>query len=122
MVMLLVDDDVTVLNYVRKLLKADGFTILTAGDGESALEVSRNHLGSIDLLLTDVKMPRMNGLALCKIISEERPDIKLLIMSGDLQERERVAMNGLPFLQKPFSHRSLRDSIEALLGPTRPSQ
>ena len=114
---LLVEDDVHVQYFIWKLLKAAGFTVLTAGNGELALAASRSHPGPIDLLLTDMQMPRMSGLELCRNISEERPGIKVLVMSGDLQGREQTSMNGLPFLQKPFIPTALRDSIEALLGP-----
>ena len=58
----------------------------------------------------------MSGLELCRNIRAERPGIKVIVMSGDLG-REQVSMNGLSFLQKPFTPTALRDSIEALLGP-----
>jgi DNA-binding response OmpR family regulator len=117
MVILLVEDDVYVQYFIWKLLKADGFTVLTAGNGVFALEASRSHPGTIDLLLTDMEMPRMSGLDLARNIRAERPGIKTLVMSGDLRGREQVSVNGLPFLQKPFTVTALRDSIEALLGP-----
>ena len=117
MVILLVEDEIPVQYFIWKLLKADGFTILTAGSGEAALEASRGHPGPIDLLLTDVQMARMDGLELSRIIAAERPGIKVLIMSGALGERERAAMNGLRFLQKPFTRTALRDAIEAEIGP-----
>ena len=117
MVILLVEDDVGVQFYVWKLLKADGYTVLTAGDGKAALEASRNCPGSIDLLMSDVEMPGMGGLELCKNIAAERPGIKVLVMSDEPSCEEQAAMNGLPFLQKPFTSTALRDSIEALLGP-----
>ena len=120
MVILLVEDDVSVQLLIWKSLKADGFTILTAGDGEVALEESRNHSGSIDLLLSDVQLPLMSGLELCEKISAERPGIKVLMMSGDPSVREQVSMHGLPFIQKPFTPTSLRDSIEALISPISP--
>src|ERR1035437_7493749 len=109
-VILLVEDDVHEQYFVWKLLKADGFAVLTAGNGEFALEASRSHPGPIDLLLTDTEMPRMSGLELCRNIRVERPGIKVIVMSGDLG-REQVSMNGLPFLQKPFTPMALRDSI-----------
>ena len=121
MVILLVEDDLHVQYFIWKLLKAAGFTVLTAGNGEFALEALRNHLGPIDLLLTDMEMPRMSGLELARNIKAERPEIKVLMMSGDLSGREEACMNGLPFLQKPFTPTALRDSIEALLGPSRPA-
>jgi DNA-binding response OmpR family regulator len=82
-VILLAEDDVGLQFFVWRLLKADGFTVLTAGDGIAALEASRNYPGSIDLALSDVRMPRMGGLELCRIIAAERPGIKVLMMSGE---------------------------------------
>jgi DNA-binding NtrC family response regulator len=120
MLILLVDDDVGVQFYVWKLLKAAGFAVLTADDGRAALKASRNYPGEIDLLLSDVDMPRMDGLALHRNIAAERPGIKVLMMSGGLLAKEQVAIKGLPFLQKPFTRAALRDSIEALLGPIQP--
>ena len=117
MVILLVEDDVYARYSVWKLLKADGFTVLAAGNGEFALKASRNHPGPVDLLLTDIEMPLMNGLDLCEKIKAERPGTKVLVMSGDLREKEHVSVNGLSFLQKPFTPTALRESIEALLCP-----
>ena len=65
-------------------------------------------------------MPRMGGLELCKTIAAERPGIKVLMMSGEASCKEQVSMNGLPFLQKPFTIDALRGSIEELLGPILP--
>jgi CheY-like chemotaxis protein len=117
MVILLAEDDVQVQYSIWKLLKADGFTVLTAGNGVFALEACRNHPGSVDLLLTDLEMPRMSGLELCEKIRVERPGIKVLVMSGEPWSREQVSVNGWPFLQKPFTPTALRDAIAALLGP-----
>lgn len=116
MVILLVEDDINIQFMIWKLLKAAGFTVLTAGNGEAALKISRNHADPIDLLLTDIEMPRMSGLELCSIIAAERPGIKVLVMSGDLQWKEQLSMkSGLPFLQKPFTLTSLQHTIEGLL-------
>lgn len=117
MVILLVDDDVHVQYFVWKLLKTDGFTILTAGDGQAALQASDNYPGTIDLLLSDVEMPRMGGLELCGKLLAVRPGTKVLMMTGDIQSGEQTCESGLPVLQKPFTSTALRDSIEALLGP-----
>jgi DNA-binding NtrC family response regulator len=119
-VILLVDDDLGVQFSIWRLLKGDGFAVLTADDGKNALEASRNYPGSIDLLLSDMDMPRMGGVELCQNIVAERPGIKVLLMSDDLWGSERARMKGLPFLQKPFTATALRDSIEVLLGPIPP--
>jgi DNA-binding response OmpR family regulator len=116
MVILLVEDEIPVQYFIWKLLRADGFTVLTASSSETALEVSRNHPGPIDLLLTDVQMPRIDGVELSRIMAAERPGIKVLIMSGAFEEGERAAVEGLPFLQKPFTSTAVRDAIRAVLG------
>jgi two-component system cell cycle sensor histidine kinase/response regulator CckA len=85
MIILLAEDDLGVQFLIWRLLKADGHTVLTAGDGKAAEEASCNHPGPIDLLISDVGMPRMGGLELCRNVAVERPGIKVLIMSGDLQ-------------------------------------
>jgi DNA-binding response OmpR family regulator len=120
MVVLLAEDDVQLQYSIWKVLKADGFTVLNASNGELALEASRSHPGPIQLLLTDFQMPRMDGLELCRIIRAERPGIKVLVMSGDLRGREHAAVNGSLYLQKPFTLAALRDSITALLGQIPP--
>ena len=118
MVILLVEDDIRVQLFVWKLLKAEGLTVLTAGDGEAALEVCRNHSGPIDLLLTDMEMPLMDGLELCRIIAVERPETKVIVMSGDPKAGEQCAMAGLPFLQKPFQLSAIRECIESIRDRT----
>jgi DNA-binding response OmpR family regulator len=119
-VILCAEDDEQVQYFVWRLLKADGFTVLTANNGEFALDASRNHPGPVDLLLTDIELPRMSGLELCRSIVAERPGIKVLVMSSDPLENEQVSVSGLPFLQKPFTATALRNSIKALLGPIPP--
>ena len=73
MVILLAEDDVGVQFFVWKLLKADGYTVLTAGDGEAGLEAFRNHPGPVDLLLTDLEMPRMDGQELYRRMRRNAP-------------------------------------------------
>src|ERR1017187_860346 len=92
MVILLLEDDDQVRFFILKLLKADGFTVLAAGEGEAALQASRNYPGSIDLLLSDVETPRMTGLELYKVLAAERPGIKVLMISGDFRSRQQVAI------------------------------
>jgi DNA-binding NtrC family response regulator len=122
MVILVAEDDGGVQSFVGKLLRAAGFTVLTAGDGNAALEESRSYSGTIDLLLSDMDMPLMGGLQLCQNIVAERPGIKVLMMSGGLQGIEQVRMKGLPFLQKPFTASAMRGSIKTLLSPIPPLQ
>jgi len=120
MVILVAEDHEDVRLAIWNILKASGHTVLAAYDGKAALELSRIYAGTIDLLLSDMNMPRMGGLELCQTIATERPGIKVLIMSGGLQELEQVHMKGMPFLQKPFTGTALRQSIKALLSPNPP--
>jgi CheY-like chemotaxis protein len=114
-VILLAEDRDDVRLAMWNLFKGSGFTVVAACDGIAAREASRNYPGTIDLLLSDMDMRRMNGLELCQTIATERAGIKVLIMATGLQELEQVYMKGMPFLQKPFMGTALRGSIQALL-------
>src|ERR1041385_8832710 len=81
-VILVADDEALVRNLVTLLLQRVGHFVLSAADGHEGLELSRKYPGKIDLLITDVDMPRMNGTDLCGHLMEERPGIKVLVMSG----------------------------------------
>jgi DNA-binding NtrC family response regulator len=116
MVILLVEDELQVRFFIWKLLKSEGFTVLTASNCEAALAVCRNCSGPIDLLLTDIEMPGLNGLELYRIIAAERPGIKAIVMSGNGEVREQSEAIRLPFLQKPFRLSDLADIIHSALG------
>lgn len=113
-VVLLVDDEPVVRNFVQYALTRYGFNVLAACDGIEALELSRRYDGAIHLLLSDVKMPRMNGPQLAEVISNERPDARILLMSGEssgeLPENLRIDL-----LRKPFVPKTLLDRICAAL-------
>src|SRR6185295_13131545 len=102
MVILVADDDAGVRSVISKILTTGGYTVLTARNGKVALDISRGYQGSICMLLSDVDMPRMGGLALYRDLAAERPGIKALLISGRSLGIEK-SLNGLPFLQKPFT-------------------
>jgi len=79
---LLVEDEQGVRDLVRDVLQARGYTILEARHGIEALAVARRHRGPIDLLLTDVVMPRMGGPELAECLAARQPGLKVLYMSG----------------------------------------
>jgi two-component system cell cycle sensor histidine kinase/response regulator CckA len=116
MVVLLADDELVVRSLARSVLARAGYKVLDAEDGEQALEVSRQYSGPIDLLLTDVKMPKMDGLQLSAHISRERPGIKILLMSGRPSSELVVAGEKMPFLRKPFLPDVLREKLNSLLA------
>jgi DNA-binding response OmpR family regulator len=120
-VILVADDNALVRNLVGLLMQHDGYCVLSAADGQEALELSRQYPGTIDLVITDVEMPGMSGADLCGHLLEERPGIKLLVMmsGGDTGKMATQAIN-MPFLRKPFDGRTLREKVEAILaGPRR---
>ena len=115
-VILVADDDVLVRNLVTLLLQGQGYVVLSASDGQEGLELSRKYPGTIDLVITDVEMPRLNGMDLCTHVLEERPRIKIIVMSGADME-EIVSRNAnLPFLPKPFDGEALIARVLSVLG------
>ena len=117
-VILCADDDVHVQYSIWKTLRADGFKVLTAANGAIALKVSRTHPDPIDLLITCIDIPRMSGLELFEAIRAERPAIKVIAMSRDSRESLQASIQGLPFLQKPFTATALRESVKESLSST----
>ena len=110
-VILVVDDEVLIRNIARIILEAEGYFILAADDGEEALEMSRKFPGTIHGVLSDVKMPKVDGLELAATILLERPGIKVLLMSGYVD----APAENVPFLQKPFGPEVLKQRIRELL-------
>ena len=121
-VILVADDEPLIRNLVTLLLQHDGYFVLSAADGHEGLELSRKYPGAIDLLITDMEMPRMNGTDLCGHLMEERPGIKVLVMSGkDIGEIIRQNAN-MPFLPKPFNGETLKAKVRAILAaPLQPA-
>jgi CheY-like chemotaxis protein len=117
---LLVDDETPLRTILRRALEAAGYAVLEAESGEAALSVARSHRGDIDVLLTDVVMPGMNGVALSQAMTAHRPRIRVLFMSGhagDAFARHDFDPTSVRFLQKPFSGdvlcRELREALAA---------
>jgi two-component system, cell cycle response regulator CpdR len=118
-VILVADDNGLVRNLVGLLMQHDGHFVLSAADGSEGLELSRQYPGTIDLAITDLEMPRMNGSDLCGHLLEERPGIKILVMSG-ADKREILGQNAtLPFLHKPFDGNTLRAKVQTILAAPR---
>src|SRR5438477_7659715 len=101
-VILVAEDEVIVRNIVCLMLQREGYQVLSAADGKEALELARQYQGTIDLLLSDINMPRMDGISLAEHIIQERPGIRVLLMSGKVSAEIRDKNIRLPFLRKPF--------------------
>ena len=110
-VILVVDDEDPVREFVRYILETEGYAVLTAADGEQALQVSRTFPTTIHLLLSDVLMPNLGGMELREQILRERPAIKVLLLSGTVEPPE-----GVEFLRKPFQAETLRHQVRSLLS------
>ena len=115
-VILVVDDEESVRLLLSTLLERDSYRVLLARDGEHALEVSRQHDGVINALVTDYKMPRLDGLQLARTITEERPGIRVMIMSGRMSNPEALQRCGFPLLPKPFTITGFMNSLKRCLG------
>ena len=115
---LLAEDEASVRAVVRDLLEVAGVRVLEAGDGEEAARLAREHDGPIDLLLTDVVMPGMNGWRLAETVRANRPDARVLFMSGypePLDETHSISSRD-GFIQKPFSPDDLMRKLGSFLG------
>jgi two-component system, cell cycle sensor histidine kinase and response regulator CckA len=118
----LVEDEDGVRKVARQALESRGYRVLEASDGEAAMQLCREHAGEIDLLLSDVVMPRMSGRELRQQVSEISPQTRVLFTSGytdDAVVRHGVYQAESDFLQKPFSVQALLKKVREILdrGP-----
>jgi PAS domain S-box-containing protein len=115
---LMVEDDIGVRELTRRMLDAQGYTVLVAKNGQTALELAGQQTGPIHLLLTDVVMPGITGTVLAEQLVQSRPELKVLFMSGYTDEaiaRHGILEPGLFFLQKPFSPVTLARKVREAL-------
>ncbi|HXV85280.1 MAG TPA: PAS domain S-box protein, partial [Gemmatimonadales bacterium] len=116
---LLVEDDNLLRPLARNILATLGYTVLVAGNAHDAEGLAAGHQGPIHLLLTDVVMPGVSGADLAKRMKLARPDIRVLFMSGYLDDaiaQHGVLTPGTPFLHKPFSPQDLAKKVREVLG------
>ncbi len=116
---LLVDDEEPVRGFLKRGLELDGHEITTAIDGGDALDRLTEAHGEFDLLLTDIRMPIMDGIALALAAKRDFPDLTILLMTGFADQRERA--RGLDaivadVLTKPFSLADLRATVARVLA------
>jgi len=118
---LVVDDDEVVLDSAAFLLETQGYSVIQALGGREALEAAESHDGQIELLLTDVTMPEMNGWELAQKLAEQRSDMKVIFMSGYAEDVLRAgAAKGerIEFLEKPPKTDTLFRRIREVLDAT----
>ena len=116
---LLVEDEMDVLNLVKRILEKKEFKVFSASDAEQALEIAAKNPYQINLLLTDVRLPKMNGIELSQRLHAEYPNMKTLFMSGYTDWiNESMSENDLKctFISKPFTFNDLLDSVDKALS------
>jgi len=118
---LLVEDEANLRYLARQYLEKQGYKVIEAADGAVAMQIAVAHEAVIHLLLTDVIMPGMNGRELAQRISEIRPNVKILYMSGYTENvigHNGMLDAGVRLLQKPFNLRDLKSKVREVLDAT----
>lgn len=119
---LIADDEESMRLLVARAIAMDGHEIVTAEDGAEALEILTRENGAFDLLLTDIKMPVMDGIALALAVARDFPTLTVLMMTGFADQRERAS--GLDaivhdVITKPFAVADIRTAVADALASRR---
>jgi two-component system cell cycle response regulator CpdR len=116
---LVAEDEEALRNLVVRALRQDGHEVMTANDGAEALDVLVREKGGFELLLTDIRMPVMDGIALALAAARDHPAVTILLMTGYADQRERAyGLDALihDVIIKPFSLGTMRTAVESALG------
>ena len=114
---LVVDDDCSIRTLVRLFLEVEGYAVLTAENAETAMQLYNEHQSRVALLLTDVVMPKMNGLELADQLLRREPQLPILFMSGS-----EDASRGFGCVAKPFTPSGLVRRVGEVLESLSPAQ
>ena len=115
---LVVEDDDSIRDFTARALRASGHTVDTAEDGDSGLQQVVDAGREYELVLSDIRMPVMNGIEMAKRASSSHPDLKILLITGYAEQRERAADLQdivVDVISKPFTLTDLRKSVEHAL-------
>ncbi len=116
---LIAEDDDNVRRFVSQALSMSGYEVVEAGDGGLAAEIMDEEKGRFDLLLSDIKMPVMDGIALALEVGARHPEVTILLMTGFADQRERAhGLDALVYdvIVKPFSLAGLLAKVEDALA------
>jgi len=119
---LVAEDDDMIRGLVQTVLAKKGYTVLSARDPREAIRIHQQYSGPIDLLLTDMVMPHMNGRELAEHLAPDRPQMRVLFMSGYIEDATRhqgALTPGTDLLKKPFSPTALLREVYRVLKPSR---
>ena len=115
---LVVDDDRSVRSFTARALTLDGHSVDEADDGDVALERIGDHNGGYDLVLSDIRMPAMDGIAMAKNAIKDFPDLRIMLMTGFAEQRERAADLDkiiIDVVPKPFTLADIRGAVNQAL-------
>ncbi len=118
---LLVDDDPTLVDLTRSMLEHHSYEVVTAGDARQGLSAFVSSKDRIELVITDVSMPGMDGPSMVRRMASVNPNLSVLFVSGSL-DRNEVQAEDLPrfaFLAKPFTRAGLIETVRKMLLPRR---
>lgn len=119
---LVVDDEEAVRALIARGLALDGHDVLMAGDGAEALDILTEHKGRFDLVLSDIRMPLMDGIAMALAAKRDYPTLSILLMTGYAEQRERAKSLEnivIDVMTKPFGLADLRSTVARVLSETR---
>jgi len=117
---LLVEDEKGIRELAGKFLTHNGYTVLAAGNGADALDLARHHSGQVDLLVTDMVMPKLDGRELVRLLTQSLPHVKVLLISGYSHQNGRdTGLEETPYLSKPFSMEQLVRKVREVLDRPR---
>jgi DNA-binding NtrC family response regulator len=111
---LIAEDEESLRSLVARALSQDGHAVVTATDGAEALDVLTREQGGFELLLTDIRMPIMDGIALALAAARDHPNLAILLMTGYADQRERASnLEALihDVIAKPFSLTTIRNAV-----------
>jgi two-component system cell cycle response regulator CpdR len=120
---LIAEDEEGLRSLVARALSMDGHAVMTANDGAEALDVLSREQGAFELLLTDIRMPVMDGIALALAAARDHPHVSILLMTGFADQRERAfGLDALirDVITKPFSLADIRTAVNEALKGTKP--
>jgi CheY-like chemotaxis protein len=116
---LLVEDEDQVRRLTRTMLASKGYQVLQAANPAEAFQILGEHQGAIDLVLTDIVMPGMNGVELATRVRDVYPEVRVLFMSGYTDNKvlnQGILAEGAAFLQKPFTSGVLNRKVREVLN------
>ena len=121
---LIADDEDSMRTLVARAIAMDGHDTVTAEDGAEALEILNREQGAFDLLLTDIQMPVMDGIALALTAARDFPQVTILLMTGFADQRERASgLNAIAYdvISKPFAVADIRTAVADALASRKTS-